>query len=108
MKQKEFEILEKQKINIQKECTLLENILNDKHSIIKDKLEKIYDIWYERPPDWSNRQDTVKSYYNYRCCSCQNRYNLHVHHILPINHGGDHHIDNLISLCRDCHEEEHG
>ena len=39
---------------------------------------------------------------------CQNRYNLHVHHILPINHGGDHHIDNLISLCRDCHEEEHG
>jgi len=30
-----------------------------------------------------------------------------VHHILPINRGGDHSWNNLMSLCHSCHEKIH-
>ena len=30
-----------------------------------------------------------------------------VHHILPVNKGGDHRLSNLMSLCHSCHEKIH-
>jgi len=30
-----------------------------------------------------------------------------VHHILPVNKGGDHRTTNLMSLCHSCHEKIH-
>lgn len=32
---------------------------------------------------------------------------LHAHHIRPIKDGGDNTLDNLITLCEDCHKKEH-
>jgi 5-methylcytosine-specific restriction endonuclease McrA len=32
---------------------------------------------------------------------------LHVHHIIPIKMGGNNTLDNLITLCEDCHKKEH-
>jgi hypothetical protein len=32
---------------------------------------------------------------------------LHAHHIIPIKKGGDNTLDNLITLCEDCHKKEH-
>ena len=31
-----------------------------------------------------------------------------VHHIIEIDNGGTNHFDNLMALCRDCHERIHG
>lgn len=30
-----------------------------------------------------------------------------IHHIIPLQHGGVNHIDNLITLCKDCHIKRH-
>lgn len=39
-----------------------------------------------------------------RCCSIKN---LEVHHIIPISDGGDNDFNNLIVLCKSCHNEWH-
>lgn len=43
-----------------------------------------------------------------RCCSmCGSVQNVEVHHIIPIKEGGTNELENLIPLCRDCHQEIH-
>lgn len=32
---------------------------------------------------------------------------VEVHHILPINEGGDHKRSNLMALCKECHNKIH-
>ena len=32
---------------------------------------------------------------------------LHAHHIVPISEGGSNTLENLITLCSDCHKERH-
>ncbi|MFQ5898048.1 MAG: HNH endonuclease [Candidatus Methylomirabilia bacterium] len=32
---------------------------------------------------------------------------LHVHHQVPIASGGHHGLNNLVTLCGDCHSDEH-
>jgi 5-methylcytosine-specific restriction endonuclease McrA len=39
--------------------------------------------------------------------SLRNVSNLHIHHIIPRCMGGSNKIDNLITLCEECHKEEH-
>ncbi len=46
--------------------------------------------------------------FNYTCQSCRKRYSrksgvLSLHHIIPRNQGGDDNWDNLILLCKSCH-----
>lgn len=41
------------------------------------------------------------------CQKCGRREHLHVHHVQPLGEGGDNSSNNLITLCRDCHKEEH-
>jgi len=40
------------------------------------------------------------------CCDSQN--NLHRHHKIPLSRGGDNSSENIILLCRSCHESVHG
>ena len=44
----------------------------------------------------------------YRCENCGRPGRLHVHHRVPLSHGGEpFRIDNLTALCKTCHEQEH-
>ncbi len=42
-----------------------------------------------------------------RCSNCGKYNNLTIHHITPFSCGGTNEIQNLIILCRDCHDLEH-
>jgi hypothetical protein len=46
--------------------------------------------------------------YGKNCFECGSINNLDVHHILPREDGGLDELENLIILCRDCHERFHG
>lgn len=44
---------------------------------------------------------------DYKCVNCGKSDKLHLHHIKPFSEGGLHQLDNLITLCGDCHTEAH-
>jgi hypothetical protein len=44
---------------------------------------------------------------SYTCRECGSKENLHVHHIKEKSKGGTNDINNLITLCNDCHKEKH-
>ncbi|MDF2791538.1 MAG: hypothetical protein K0S80_4640, partial [Neobacillus sp.] len=46
----------------------------------------------------------VKDRDHWKCVVCDNETELHVHHKIPRNLGGIHHIDNLVTLCASCHK----
>ena len=66
------------------------------------------------PNDWGSRRDRALQRDNYQCQHCKaeagpkENVKLNVHHIVPIAKGGEHHLDNLQTLCRDCHTAVHG
>lgn len=57
------------------------------------------------------RQIELKPYVlhkdNFKCVKCGSNENLHTHHIRPVSKGGKSTLDNLITLCEDCHREIH-
>lgn len=42
-----------------------------------------------------------------KCHYCINTEGLEIHHLLPLSHGGENNIENLVLTCQDCHEELH-
>lgn len=42
---------------------------------------------------------------NSECLRCGASENLEVHHIVPVSRGGAHEIENLATLCSDCHND---
>jgi CO dehydrogenase/acetyl-CoA synthase alpha subunit len=44
---------------------------------------------------------------NYECIECGKNENLNVHHVIPISEGGEDSLNNVITLCIDCHIEAH-
>lgn len=60
------------------------------------------------PPDWNMRKLYIAELYNYSCAICGKTEKLgHTHHIKPLSAGGNNGIDNLVYLCRFCHEDQH-
>jgi ATP-dependent DNA helicase RecQ len=49
----------------------------------------------------------VKIRDGFKCVSCQASIDIEVHHIIPRNRGGPDKINNLITLCRKCHAQQH-
>jgi len=45
---------------------------------------------------------------DHRCVSCGSDDDLHVHHIIPRSQGGPNELDNLATLCAECHQYAHG
>lgn len=39
----------------------------------------------------------------HRCQVCMRDYGLHIHHIIKRRNGGDHSLENLVTLCSSCH-----
>jgi len=62
------------------------------------------------PKDWESRRRAVLHRDEYECVKCgidADQDVLHVDHIEPISAGGGHEINNLQTLCPDCHAEKH-
>lgn len=82
------------------------NVLRDR----KKKLKTLYDYWLTRPPDWEERSSEVRNKKN-RCEDCGKLMTIgtsfHVHHKVPISHGGNHKKSNLELLCSECHQDKH-
>ncbi len=73
---------------------------------------------YERDPEsnkrygraWKRIRDRyIKAHPLCEECEKQDRFipAKEVHHILPVNQGGTHERENLMSLCRSCHNKIH-
>lgn len=89
----------------------LKEFTDKKRDIIsqrKSRLFHVYGFWPERPPDWHKRSSLILS--EQECCQECGAFETekHVHHKIPISKGGNHTPHNLIVLCRECHESEHG
>lgn len=61
------------------------------------------------PINWNKIRFYVFKRDNYTCQRC-GRNGLtkpHCHHIRPVGRGGNHHPNNLMTLCEKCHKEKH-
>jgi DNA helicase-2/ATP-dependent DNA helicase PcrA len=60
------------------------------------------------PDNWNEIREKVLRRDNYRCCNePSHNKKLHIHHIVPLSKGGTHNLNNLITLCEDCHKRIH-
>jgi hypothetical protein len=61
------------------------------------------------PADWLKRAENIRNRDLKQCAGCgRMNVELHVHHIKPLSNGGLNSKDNLITLCRECHQAIHG
>ena len=56
---------------------------------------------------WKNVRWQIMERDEFTCVRCGSSHNLHVHHIKRKGNGGGESFDNLITLCRSCHSQEH-
>lgn len=57
--------------------------------------------------DWSGKREERLLYDNYTCQSCGSDKSLHVHHWTPYRFCYDNSLENLVTLCKECHREMH-
>ena len=69
--------------------------------------KKVYHPKTEEPAsvEWKAIAKVVKARDKHTCQSCKVKIGLGVHHILPRSEGGTDYPPNLITLCRNCHDE---
>lgn len=66
------------------------------------------------PPDWDERRRDVYARDDYTCVNCgakggsYGNTELHAHHVVPISSGGSHQKENLVTVCKQCHNAIHG
>jgi 5-methylcytosine-specific restriction endonuclease McrA len=72
-----------------------------------DEVKERYQHTY--PQDWAIRRKFIAQRANYTCKICGRRgwLGFHVHHVLPLSKGGNNALDNLVYLCKWCHENQH-
>lgn len=57
---------------------------------------------------WFQRKKALeRDKYACRHCGVTAKKGLHVHHIVPRSQGGSNYVDNLMTLCKECHIEIH-
>jgi 5-methylcytosine-specific restriction endonuclease McrA len=60
------------------------------------------------PETWDTIRKLVYKRDNWTCQKCGARnIKLHAHHIVPVSQGGSNEFQNLITLCENCHINEH-
>ncbi len=52
-------------------------------------------------------QKKVYEKYHNKCAECGADEDLSLHHVVPLNEGGDNSMENLILLCSECHQKKH-
>jgi RNA-directed DNA polymerase len=53
--------------------------------------------------NWTEIRISVLARDGYRCTQCGNTKSLHIHHCHPRRQNGTNEMDNLLTLCKDCH-----
>jgi len=66
----------------------------------------------KRPPQWTHEEKKyILEEIDYKCFSCQKIFEHHrdfeIHHIIPLNAGGNNQPENLRPLCKECHKLIH-
>ena len=60
------------------------------------------------PKRWARARQAAFARDMHRCTRCGSAGALEAHHKTPLEKGGDQYeLDNLLTLCRDCHIREH-
>lgn len=62
---------------------------------------------YLQTPEWKRLRDKRLKRDDYQCVRCGSAINLQVHHISYRHRGEKGEIDDLITLCRKCHNQIH-
>lgn len=57
--------------------------------------------------DWNIQRTSCLQRDGYKCDGCHSTENLEVHHWEPYRFSFDNSLDNLVTLCRECHIEQH-
>jgi len=70
-----------------------------------DESENSEFVYFKKgyPPDWGERKERCLQRDARRCRICGDDKRLHVHHAIPVSYGGNHSIQNLVTLCQFCH-----
>lgn len=60
-------------------------------------------------PDWYVFRNYILKRDNFKCRLCNNKNNLHIHHIIPISENINlmYDEDNCLTLCPKCHHKKH-
>ena len=71
--------------------------------------EPLHRVLHIYPPDWGMRRQYIAKLYNYTCQLCMRKgwLGFHIHHVNPLSKGGNNAFENLIYLCKYCHENQH-
>lgn len=56
---------------------------------------------------WEDVRQKVFEKYGHKCVRCGSIEQIEVHHKIPLKDGGTNDIDNLIPICRSCHQNVH-
>ena len=56
---------------------------------------------------WSAIRYEVMERDGFKCFCCPTTYPLHIHHLKPVKNGGCPDVENLLTLCKECHAEAH-
>ena len=75
-------------------------------AVRKKNLSKEY-LDYMNSPIWKELRDTVIERDDFRCTKCGHKENLQAHH-LTYARLFDEKLEDLVTLCKLCHEEAHG
>lgn len=67
-----------------------------------------YDLDKLDPESWFYLKEKVYEKYGRKCIKCESTIGIDVHHKIPISKGGTNTLENLVPLCRSCHEQLHG
>lgn len=62
------------------------------------------------PRNWDSLRHLVYARDRNRCTVCGDRgrkVELHAHHVVPLSRGGTNTLDNLVTLCSECHRMAH-
>ena len=71
-----------------------------------DYLQRIFYADYIKSKVWKKKRNERLSFDGYRCRQCGSAQNLRVHHI-TYERLGHEEMDDLITLCKDCHAKVH-
>lgn len=80
-------------INYRKENVARKRIVNQKHRSKKHNLKATLTI-----KEW----ETIKLYFNNKCCYCERDLPLEVEHFVPIKSGGEYTKYNILPACKSC------